>query len=128
MNGYDRIRELAELSIGRACLFGLLAIATFMFGMIAWPDLAMRSGAIFFLMTAAILMLKAAQAPKRSYRRTEVWILMDKRHDLPESRAQAIFGEILRSTYVRFARMAVTASIVLWLADVTIRLTGLAPR
>lgn len=128
MNGYDRIRELAEVSIGRACLFGLLGIATFMFGMIAWPDLAMRSGAILFLMTAAILMLKAAKAPTRSYRRTEVWMLLGKHHDLPEARAQAIFGEVLRGTYVRFARMTVAASVALWIADVGIRLTGLASR
>jgi hypothetical protein len=128
MNGYDRIRELAEVSIGRGCLFGLLAIATFMFGMMGWPDLAMRSGAILFLMTSAILMLKALKAPTRSYRQTEVWVLMDKRHDLPEARAQAIFGEILRSTYVRFARMTVKASVVLWICDIGIRLSGLVPR
>lgn len=128
MNGYDRIRELAQFSIGRACLFGLLAIVTFMLGLIGWPDLAMRSGAILFLMTAAILMLKAAQAPARNYRRTEVWILLGKRHDLPEARAQAIFGEVLRSTYIRFARITVAASGVLWICDLAVRLTGLAPR
>ena len=60
MNSYDRIRELAVVSIGRACLFGLLAIITFMFALLAWPGLALRSGAILFLVTAAILMLKAS--------------------------------------------------------------------
>jgi len=99
-----------------------------MMGMMGWPDLAMRSGAILFLMATAILMLKAAQAPRRNYRRTEVWILLGKRHDLPEARAQAIFGEILRSTYVRFARMTLSASMVLWIVDLAIRVTGLASR
>ena len=127
MNGYDRIRELAVVSIGRACLFGLLAIATFMFGLTAWPGIALRSGAILFLVTAAILMLKAMQAPTRNYRRTEVWLLLGKSHDLPEPRAQAIFGEVLRGTYIRFARMTVVASVALWIVDVGIRLTGLAP-
>lgn len=128
MNGYDRIHELAQLSVGRACLFGLLAIVTFMMGLIAWPDLAMRSGAVLFLMTAAILMLKASWAPTQNYRRTEVWVLLGKRHDLPETRAQAMFGEVLRSTYIRFAKISVAASAVLWAADILIRLTGLAPR
>lgn len=128
MNGYDRIRELAAVSIGRACLFGVLAIATFMFGLTAWPGIAMRSGAIMFLVTAAILMLKAVQAPTRNYRRTEVWLLLGKQHDLPEPRAQAIFGEVLRSTYIRFARMAMAASVVLWVIDAGIRLTGLVTR
>lgn len=128
MNGYDRIQELAQFSIGRACLFGLLGIATFMLGLIAWPDLAMRSGAILFLMTAAILMLKASWARTQSYRRTEVWVLLGKRHDLPEERAQAIFSEVLRGTYIRFARITVAASVVLWILDIGIRLTGLVPR
>lgn len=125
MDSYERIRELAMVSIGRACLFGLLAIATFMFALLAWPGTAMRSGAILFLVTSAILMLKAAQAPTRDYRRTEVWLLLGKRHDLPEPRAQAIFGEILRSTYVRFAQLTVAASVALWIVDVGMRLSGL---
>ncbi len=128
MNGYDHIRDMAQYSVGRACMFSLLGTVTFMMGMIGWPDLAMRSGAILFLMTAAILMLKAAQAPNRSYRRTEVWILIGKQHDLPEARAQAIFGQVLRDTYIRFARMTVAASVVLWICDIAIRLTGLVPR
>jgi hypothetical protein len=128
MNSYERIRELALVSIGRACLFGMLAIATFMFALLAWPGLAMRSGAVMFLVTSAILMLKAAQAPMRNYRRTEVWLLLGKQHDLPEPRAQAIFGEVLRSTYVQFAKVTAAAAVVLWLADVLIRLTGIAPQ
>ena len=128
MNSYDQIREMAQYSIGRACMFSMLGIITFMMGLIGWPDLAARSGAILFLMTAAILMLKAVQAPTRSYRRTVVWILIGKRHDLPEPRAQSIIGEVLRNTYVRFARITVAASVVLWIADVGIRLTGFAPQ
>lgn len=128
MNSYDRIRELALVSVGRACLFGMLAIATFMFALLAWPGLALRSGAVMFLVTSAILMLKAAQAPTRNYRRTEVWLLLGKQHDLPEPRAQAIFGEVLRGTYVQFARTSVIASVLLWILDVLIRLTGIALR
>ena len=128
MESYDRIRELAVVSIGRACLFGLLAIITFMFALLAWPGLALRSGAILFLVTSAILLLKAAEAPTRNYRRTEVWLLLGKQHDLPEARAQAIFGEVLRSTYVQFARITAVTSVVLWIADVGIRLSGLGPQ
>jgi hypothetical protein len=126
MNGYDQIRDLAHYSVGRACMFGMLGIVTFMMGMIGWPDLALRAGAILFLLTAAILLLKAIQAPTRSYRRTEVWILLGKRHDLPEIRAQAIFGQVLRDTYLKFARMAMTASVALWIIEVSLRVAGLA--
>ena len=79
-------------------------------------------------MTSAILLLKAAEAPTRNYRRTEVWLLLGKQHDLPEARAQAIFGEVLRSTYVQFARITAVTSVVLWIADVGIRLSGLGPQ
>jgi len=125
LNGYDRIRDLAQLSVGRACLFGLLAIVTFMVGLIAWPDLAMRSGAILFLMTSAILWYKAHLAPGQNYRRTEVWVLLGKRHDLPEARAQAIFGTILRDTYLRFAWITAKTGVALWIADLLLRLSGL---
>jgi hypothetical protein len=126
MNGYDQIRNLAHYSVARGCLFGMLGIVTFMMGMIGWPDLALRAGAILFLLTAAILMLKAIQAPTRSYRRTEVWILLGKKHDLPEMRAQAVFGQVLRETYLKFARLTMTASVVLWIAEVSLRSTGVA--
>ena len=128
MNGYDRIRDMAQYSIGRACMFSLLGIVTFMMGLIGWPDLAVKAGAILFLMTAAILMLKAGQARTRSYRRTEVWVLIGKRHDLPEGRAQAIFGEVLRDTYIRFAQMTVKAAVALWIVDIALRLSGLIQR
>jgi hypothetical protein len=124
MNGYDQICEVARISIGRACLFGLLAIITFMAGLIAWPDIALRAGAILFLLTTAILMLKALQAPTRSYRRTEVWMMLGKRHNLPEPRAQAIFGEVLRDTYVQFARLTAIAAVVLWILEFGLRITG----
>jgi hypothetical protein len=125
MDNLDRIRAMAQLSIGRACLFGLLAIATMMFGLAAVPDLAMRSGAILFLMTAAILALKALQAPRRSYKATELWILLEKRHDLPEPRAQSLIGSVLSETYWKFARIAGGVGIALWIADVLLRLSGL---
>ena len=48
MNGYDHIRDMAQYSIGRACMFSLLGTVTFMMGLMGWPDLAMRSGAILF--------------------------------------------------------------------------------
>lgn len=125
MNGYERIRELAHLSIGRACLAGLLAIVAMMIGLIGRPGLALHAGAILFLLTAALLMLKAVRAPNQAYRTTEVWALLGKRHDLPEPGAQAVFGEVLRSTYLRYARLTMAASVVLWAAEQTLTLAGL---
>ncbi len=127
MNGYERIRALAHVSIGRACLYGLVAIVAMMIGLIGRPDIALRAGAILFLLTSAFLVLRAVQALNRSYRETEVWALLGKRHDLPEPGAQAIFGEVLRGAYLKFARLTMVASVLLWAAEQTLTLAGVVP-
>ncbi len=98
-----------------------------MIGLIGRPDVALRAGAILFLLTAAFLILRAVQAPNRSYRQTEVWALQGKRHDLPEPRAQAVFGEILRSAHLRFARLTMAASVLLWAIEQPLTLAGVVP-
>jgi hypothetical protein len=116
METVDRIRSFAFLSIGRACLFAVLAITTVMSALIAWPVVAFRSGAILAMLAAAVLAIKALSAPRRNYRHTEVWILMGRRHDLPEDRAQAVFGGVLAATYWRFVDYAAVSAMALWLA------------
>jgi hypothetical protein len=69
--------------------------------------------------------LKAIQAPSRSYRRTEVWIMLNQRHELPEARAQQIFGNILHERYMWHATVAATLALALWLTTFVIRLFGL---
>ncbi len=117
MNGCERIRALAHISIGRSCLYGLVAIVATMIGLIGRPDVALWAGAILFLLTSAFLMLRATRAPNRSYREAEVWALLGKRHDLPESKAQAVFGEVPRSAYLKFARQTMVASVLLWATE-----------
>jgi hypothetical protein len=110
----DRIRAAATMSIGRACLFGLLAIGTVMSGLISWPVLAFKSGAILTSLLTAILMLRAGLAHRQNFRRTETWVLLDKRHDLPADRAQGVFAGVLRETYRRFALYAAGAACLCW--------------
>ncbi len=98
-----------------------------MIGLIGWPDVALRAGAILFLLTAALLILRAVQAPNRSYRQTEVWTLLGKRHDLPETRAQTVFGEVLRRAYLKFARLTMAASVLLWATEQTLTPAEVVP-
>jgi heme A synthase len=116
METVERIRGFAFLSIGRACLFAVLAIGTVMSGLIGWPVMAFRSGAILTMVAAAVLAIKALSAPRRNYRHTEVWILMGRRHDLPEDRAQVVFGGIIADTYWRFVDYAAASAMALWIA------------
>jgi hypothetical protein len=120
----ERIRAAATVSIGRACLFGLLAIGTVMAGLIGWPVLAFKSGAILTSMLAAILLLRARLAGRQNFRRTETWIILKKRHALPAHRAQGVFANVLRDTYRRFALYAAGAACVCWVLALAF---GLAP-
>jgi hypothetical protein len=120
----ERIRQFADISIRRACGFGLLAIGTASMGMVSDMFLATKLAAICASAMAAILLFKALQAPTRNYKRTEVWMLLDKHHDLPESRAQLVFGGILRERYMWHATATATGAGILWLATVVFALAG----
>jgi hypothetical protein len=122
----DRIRGCARHSIGRAWLFALLAIAATMSGLIGWPVMAMRTGAILSMLTAAILALRAVRAPGRPYRRTETWILLGRAHGLPEAQAQRIIASILADTYWRFATASAALALGFWCGAFLFALAGRA--
>ncbi len=125
MRRVERIREMAHLSIGRACMFGVIAITTVVVGLIAWPVLAMRAGAILSFMTATILLLKSLQAERRNYRRSETWLLLERRHDLPEDQAQQIISGVLAETFRRFAAYAAVIAVGFWISSFGLALLGL---
>lgn len=110
----ERIRACARHSVGRGFLFALLAIVTSVAGMIGWPASALRMGALLSMLMTAILVLRAAQAPRRPYRRTETWVLLGRRHGLAEQTAQTVFSDILADTYWRFADLSAALALGLW--------------
>ncbi|MBI3708415.1 MAG: hypothetical protein HY246_12185 [Proteobacteria bacterium] len=111
----DRIRYFADLSIRRACGFGFLAIGTgvtaLYWNIVAAINLA-ATGVSFM---GALLLWKAFEARSRSYRRTEVFLLMDRQHEFPEERAQQVFANVLRERYMWHATVAAITAVVLWL-------------
>lgn len=125
----DRIKHYADQSIRRACAFGFLAAGT---GMVAlyWDiTYALKLGATVTSFMAAILLWKAYEAPTRNYRRTEVFLMMDKQHEFPEARAQQLFGNILRERYLWHATIVAIGAAVLWLLTFLITLVhgGMPP-
>jgi hypothetical protein len=120
----DRIQAAAELSIGRAVAFGALAVGMVVLGLIVWPALALKTGSALTLLMAAILLLKAEQARSRPYRRTEVWLILDRRLGLPEDRAQRMVSQVLQDTYDRYARHCLAVAIGLWLLGLALQLLG----
>ena len=120
----DRIRYHAWASVARACGFGALAIFTAMVGAAALPAVAAKIGAAGTALMAAILLYKAINAPRQSYRTTELWIMLDRDHGLPEAYAQRILMGALRDCYIRSASVAFTVAFVLWILGFFLGLAG----
>jgi hypothetical protein len=124
MDPTDRIREACDLSIRRACGFAVLAIFTTMVGMSYHPQVAIRVGATLITLMTAILLAKGWRALARSYKRTEVWLILEKRHDLIEERAQRTIGAILRERYVWHATVSAAAALPMWAIDLFLTFVG----
>lgn len=124
MEPTDRIREACDLSIRRACGFAVLAIFTTMVGMSYHPQVAIRVGATLITLMTAVLLAKAWRATSRPYKRTEVWLILDKRHDLIEERAQRTIGEILRERYFWHATVSAAVVLPMWAVDLMLTFFG----
>lgn len=123
----DPIREACDLSIRRACGFAALAVFTLMVGLSYHPFVAIRVGAIFTTLIAGILVIKGLRAPKRPYKYTEAWLLLGKKHGLPESRAQQSIGGILKERYLFHATIAAAVALPMWLAEIYLVFFGKGP-
>lgn len=117
----DRIERAANLSVLRAIGFATLAIICGCAGLAAYPLTALYLAAGSTLLMAAILELKARQAPLRPYKRTEVWLLLEPRPQLPPAVAQRLVGAALERAFRRYARTAFVTSLALWLTSLVVR-------
>ena len=99
----QRIERLAHISVARGCGFAALAILTLMLGLSGNMVAALQTGGILALVVCGMLLLKAWLAGLRSYKSTEVWLMLNPQ-DRPHSEiAQAVIGTALRDTCLRFA-------------------------
>lgn len=120
----QRVRTLAIHSVGRGCFFAALAIWCVMIGLIAEPLQALKSGAILAMIAACVLLLKAGQVTRVSYKKTEVWIMLGRTIELSPEVAQRIITATLREIYLRYALYAAVAAIVFWLCALVFWLSG----
>ncbi|MGH7002701.1 MAG: hypothetical protein ACREIP_02015 [Alphaproteobacteria bacterium] len=112
-------RELADLSIRRGCGFGLIAVFTAMIGFSAIPYLAVRCGAFMMTAAAVIMLWRGLTAPRRSFRDTEVWLMIrDTAPPLPKDRLQSIIGAALAESYFRHARIAAYIAVTMWAVSI----------
>ncbi len=121
---WSRLNDLAMLSVSRACGFAGLGIFCFMVGMAGYPLVALKSGAVLLMFSAGVLVIKGQRSPVRSYKRTELWILLQPQ-ERPHARfAQQIIGQTLRDIYLRFARYFATAGFACFGAAMVLELIG----
>jgi hypothetical protein len=67
-----------------------------------------------------VLIVKAQHALRHPVSRTELWMMLDRRHRPSEAAAQRIIGEALRTCYFRFAVFTAGLSAVLLAASLAI--------
>ena len=99
----ERIALMARTSIGRGCGFAMLAIGTTMVGLIYDPVQSLRIGGVLSVITSLVLLVKAANAAHRSYRETEVWLMLAPSERPDPAIAQTVLSRILREEYLSFA-------------------------
>ena len=121
------MRRIAFETVLRACGFGALAIFCVMIGMSFHPKLAFQAGGFLTMIMAFILILKSREALTKDYRRTEMWLYIEKDFRPPEAYAQWASATILRDTYLTFALWTSLISIAMWVIALIFMLLGTAP-
>lgn len=111
---HEAIRRVALMSTARGCGFGGLAIITAMMGFADYPPNALKFGGIASLLAASILILKAWRAPRKSYKSTEVWLLLPEAERPAGEQAQSLIVAARTEAFYRFAFLsAIIAAIFL---------------
>lgn len=121
----DEMRKLAYESVQRACGFGMLAIICVMVGMSFDPVRVFQAGGVLTLMMTFILILKARYALTQNYKKTEMWLYLDKNFRPPEAYAQWAASTVLRDAYFTYAQYTAMISIVMWVIALLMHMSGI---
>ncbi len=76
--------------------------------------LAFQTGGMLTTVMAVILLYKAHEARTKDYRKTEMWLYLDKDRRPPAAYAQWASSTVLRDIYLTFALWTSLISIVMW--------------
>jgi Ca2+/Na+ antiporter len=106
----DKIREVAVFCVGRAVMFGSLAITCVMVGFSFNPVSAFRAGAVLTLLMAAILIWKAYAAARQNPKSTEVWVYLDDKARPANEHSRFVFATVMRDVYARFGQASLAVA------------------
>jgi hypothetical protein len=121
----EHMRRVAYETVLRACGFGTLAIFCVMVGMSFDARLAFQAGGTLTTLMTLILMFKAREALTKDYRRTEMWLYLDKDFRPPEAYAQWASSTVLRDTYLTFALWTAAVAVAMWILALLFSIAGL---
>jgi hypothetical protein len=121
----EPMRRIAFQTVQRACLFGALAIFCLMIGLSYDLRMSFQVGGTLTILMAVILIYKALEARTKSYRKTEMWLLIPKELRPPEVYAQRLSATVLRDTYLTFALWTSAVAVAMWSIALLISLTAL---
>src|SRR5262245_6744645 len=120
----EHMRRIAYETVLRACGFACLAIFCVMIGMSFNPRLAFQAGGFLTTIMAFVLILKSREALTKDYRKTEMWLYLEKDFRPPEAYAQWASATVLRDTYLTFALWTSLISISMWCLALVFSLLG----
>lgn len=120
------LRELADLSIRRACGFAALGIGTVMLALSHDLALAFRSGGDLTALVCLAMLLQAWRAPRRDVRDLELWSLLPGTpgayaRNLPRTEAQRLLGRVMRERLLRHAEWAGMLAVGFWVLAVGVQ-------
>jgi hypothetical protein len=114
----EKIRQVANFCVGRAVLFGWLAIGLIMLSFSFNPMIAFRAGAVLALVMSSILLVKAFEAGRKNPKSTEVWLYLDDRSRPINDEAKQVFRNTMREVYGRFAQGVFVIACVLFMLSI----------
>ncbi len=123
----NQVRQVAVECVGRAVMFGWLAIGCVMVGFSFAPVSSFRSGAVLALVMSLILLWRAITAASRNPRHSEVWLYLDEANRPAEADARFVFTTIMREVYGHYAQVTLWVAVGLFAASALLQLAGLTP-
>ncbi|MCB1453247.1 MAG: hypothetical protein KDJ43_06350 [Rhizobiaceae bacterium] len=114
----EKFRQVAMMCVGRAVLFGWLAISLVMLSFSFNPAIAFRAGAVMALGMASILLVKAFEAGRKNPRHTEMWLYLDDKSRPINPEAKQVFRNTVREVYGRFAQGVFLLACVMFMLSI----------
>lgn len=119
----DRIRYFADQSVRRAAGLGLLGIALVVLALHFDRGLALHALAALLTLETLALYQLGRSAHRVPCERREVWVLMDGEHGMSDARVQHIISDIMRETFLAYARRLAGPALAAWVVDLGLRLS-----